>query len=60
MSLEPARRNNNDFIENCIVHYYSKIYDKKEKKNKKRKNPSSKPTLTLTSQLGKYVGLGEG
>ena len=60
MSLEPARRNNNDFIENCIVHYYSKIYDKKEKKNKKKKNPSSKPTLTLTSQLGKYVGLGEG
>ena len=62
MSLEPARRNDNDFIENCIVHYYSKIYDKKKKKKKKkkRKNPSSKPTLTLTSQLGKYVGLGEG
>ena len=40
MSLEPARRNNNDFIENCIVHYYSKIYDKKEKqKAKKGKTP---------------------
>ena len=60
MSLEPARRNDNDFIENCIVHYYSKIYDKKEKKNKKRKNPSPKPTLTLTSQLRKNVGLAEG
>ena len=58
--MEPARRNDNDFIENCIVHYYSKIYDKKEKKNKKRKNPSPKPTLTLTSQLRKNVGLAEG
>lgn len=36
MSLEPARRNDNDFIENCIVHYYSKIYDKKEKKKRKK------------------------
>ena len=60
MSLEPARRNDNVFIENRIVHYYSKIYDKKEKKNKKRKNPSPKPTLTLKSQLRKYVCLGEG
>ena len=59
MSLEPARRNDNDFIDNCIVHYYSKMYDKKEK-NQKMKNPSPKPTLTLTSQLGKFVGLGEG
>ena len=58
--MEPARRNDNDFIENCIVHYYSKIYDKKQKKNKKRKNPSPKPTLTLTSQLRKNVGLAEG
>ena len=37
MSLEPARRNDNDFIENCIVHYYSKIYNKKEKKKKRKK-----------------------
>ena len=35
------------------------MYDKKEK-NQKMKNPSPKPTLTLTSQLGKFVGLGEG
>ena len=58
--MEPARRNDNDFVENCIVHYYSKIYDKKENKNKKRKDPSPKPTLTLTSQLRKNVGLAEG